>query len=133
MASRTTVTAPGRIILGLMVFTMTFALVGGELEQGAGKAQTISPFTIIFGGTVATSLLTLLSHAGETGEHLAVGLATVAFLTTALTYGKPGGEVWDKLAETVGGKPTTPSKATAPTKPTTGTVQTATALTAVAG
>ena len=59
--------APGRIILGLMVFTMAFSLVGGEIQKNGGGKQTVSPFMILFGGTVATSALTLLSHAGEPG------------------------------------------------------------------
>lgn len=130
MASRTTITAPGRLILGLMVFTITFSLVGGEIEKSGGKTPTVNPFTIIFGGTVATSLLTLISHAGEAGERFSVGLATVAFVTSALVYGKP---VWDAANGAFGSHPTKPVAATTPSTPTTGTIQTATALSAVAG
>lgn len=101
--SRTTTDAPGRLILGLMVFTMVFSLVGGELEKAQSKSQTLSPAKIIFGGTVATSALTLLSHAGEAGEHFATGLATIAFTTAALVYGKP---VWDALNKQFGSTPT---------------------------
>lgn len=114
--SRTINTAPARMILGLMVFTMVIALVGGELEKNQGSKKTIAPFDIIFGGTVATSLLTLLAHAGEPGEKLAVGLAAVAFTGSALVYGKP---VWDRLNQQFGTSPTPPIGGTSPTAPTT--------------
>jgi hypothetical protein len=128
--TRTTVTAPGRLILGLMVFTITFSLIGTEIEKAQNKPASVNPFTIIFGGTVATSLLTLISHAGEAGERFSVGLATVAFITSALVYGKP---VWDAANGAFGSKPTTPLATTTPSTPSTSTVQTATALTAIAG
>ena len=128
--ARTTISEPGRLILGLMVFTITFSLVGGEIEKSQSQKQTVGPFTIIFGGTVATSLLTLVSHAGEAGERFAVGLATVAFITSALVYGKP---VWDAANNAFGTQPTKPLAASTPSTPTTGTIQTATALSAVAG
>lgn len=108
--------APGRIILGLMVFTMAFSLVGGEITKNQGNKPPVSPFLILFGGTVATSALTLLSHAGEPGEHFAVGLATIAFSTSALVYGKP---VWDALNKTFGSKPTASVSTSTPTSPTT--------------
>jgi hypothetical protein len=131
--ARTTISAPGRLILGLMVFTMTFSLVGGELEKSGGGTPTVSPAKIIFGGTVATSLLTLVSHAGPEGQRFATGLATVAFITSALVYGKP---VWDRLNEAFGTSPTTPVGSTSPTTPATvatpssEAITTATALTA---
>jgi hypothetical protein len=117
--SRTTLDAPGRLILGLMVFTMVFSLVGTELDGGkkSGTSPTLSPAKIIFGGTVATSLLTLMSHAGEAGEKFATGLATITFTTSALVYGKP---VWDKLNGAFGSKPTgstTASLSSIPTGP----------------
>jgi hypothetical protein len=121
-SSRTTITAPGRIIFGLMIFTVTFSLVGSEIEKGNGKTPTVNPLLIIFGGTMATSLLTLLSHAGEAGEEFSVGLATVAFVTSSLVYGKP---VWDAANAAFGTKPTTAAPKTAPA---TGAVGTATAL-----
>jgi len=114
--SRTTLTAPGRLIFGLMVFTIAFSLVGGEIEGAQGKKQTVNPFMIIFGGTVATSLLVLLSHAGEAGENFATGLATVTFVTASLVYGKP---VWDAANKAFGSTPTTPIAATTPSTPTT--------------
>ena len=115
-ASRTTITAPGRLILGLMVFTITFSLIGGEIEASNGGKQTVSPFIIIFGGTMATSLLTLLSHAGEAGENFAVGLATIAFASSSLVYGKP---VWDAANKAFGSTPTKPLASTTPaTSPT---------------
>lgn len=89
----------------------------------------MSPFTIIFGGTVATSLLVLLSHAGEPGEQFATGLAVVAFTSSALVYGKP---VWDAANTAFGSTPTTPLTQTTPSTPTTGVVQTTAALAQVA-
>jgi hypothetical protein len=121
-SSRTTTTAPGRTIFGLMIFTVVFSLIGEEIGQGQGKKETVPPLLIIFGGTVATSLLTLLSHAGEAGEEFSVGVATVAFVTSALVYGKP---VWDAANTAFGSKPTGGTAATTPTK---GTVATTTAL-----
>lgn len=119
--SRTTITAPGRIIFGLMTFTVIFSLVGEEISTGQGNKPTVNPFIIIFGGTVATSLLTLISHAGEGGENFATGLALIAFLSSSLVYGKP---VWDAANKAFGSTPTTPIAASTPT---TGTAPLATA------
>lgn len=124
-SSRTVANAPGRMIFGLMTFTMAFSLIGGELEKNQGKPQTVNPITIIVGGTIATSLLTLISHAGEPGERLGVGLATVAFVTAALVYGKP---VWDAANNAFGSKPTPRLTATTPSTPTTGVTATTAAL-----
>lgn len=126
--SRTTITAPGRLIFGLMTFTVIFSLVGEEISTGQGKKPTVNPFIIIFGGTVATSLLTLLSHAGEGGEDFATGLALVAFLSSSLVYGKP---VWDAANKAFGSTPTTPIAASTPSTPTTG-LATPAALTQIA-
>jgi hypothetical protein len=126
--SRTTITAPGRLIFGLMTFTVVFSLVGEEISQGQGKKQTVNPFIIIFGGTVATSLLTLLSHAGEAGERFATGLALIAFLSSSLVYGKP---VWDAANKAFGTTPTTPVGQSTPTTGTTG-LATPTALAQIA-
>jgi hypothetical protein len=114
--SRTTLTEPGRLILGLMIFTMAFSLVGEVITENSGAKPTGSPFTILFGGTVATSALTLLSHAGEAGEKFAVGLATIAFSTSALVYGGP---VWTRLNQAFGSKPTGSLGTTSPTTSTT--------------
>lgn len=154
MASRVTLTQPGRIIFGLMTATMIFALIGGEVEAGSavvpgpgqvgfgaatGKvnqatgtavgSRTVSPFKIIFGGTVATSLLILISHAGEAGEEFGVGLATVAFVTAALVYGAP---VWAAANAQFGSKPTAGTPASSPTAPTATTAATAAAFASAA-
>jgi hypothetical protein len=119
--SRTTITAPGRLIFGLMTFTVVFSLVGEEISTGQGNEPKVSPFLIIFGGTVATSLLVLLSHAGEGGEELATGLALVTFISAATAiYTKP---VWDAANKAFG---STPTKATAKSTPTTRTTGLAT-------
>jgi hypothetical protein len=129
MATRTVIDAPGRLIFGLMVFTMAFSLVGGEIQGGSGGTQSVKPVTIIIGGTVATSLLTLISHAGEVGEHFATGLATIAFTTSALVYGKP---VWDKLNQEFGSKPTGSTPLTESSTQTAATMATAQAVPLVA-
>lgn len=110
--SRSVVDAPGRLIFALMIFTMAFSIVGEEIGSSSGKKPTLNPFLIIFGGTTATAFLTLLTHAGEAGETLGVGLATVAFTSSTLVYGKP---VWDALNKAFGSKPTTPVGRTTPT------------------
>jgi hypothetical protein len=123
--SRTTITAPGRLIFGLMTFTVVFSLVGEEIGQGQGRKETVNPFMIIFGGTVATSLLTLLSHAGEPGERFATGLAAVAFITSALVYGGP---VWAAANKAFGSSPTTPVASTTPSTASTGGTAAATGV-----
>jgi hypothetical protein len=130
MTSRTTFTEPGRLIFGLMVFTVSFSLVGGEIEKGGGAKPTVNPATIIFGGTVATSLLTLISHGGEVGERVGVGLALIAFTTSALVYGKP---VWDAMNKAFGSTPTKPIGITTGTTAATPTIATSTAIAAATG
>lgn len=109
--------APSRLILTLMAFTVVFAVIGKEIE-GSKPAPTgkplpsWSPFTIIFGGTVATVLLSLLSKV-EAAEEFATGLALIAFLSSMLVY---GGEVFGTLTNALGYKPTTLH--TTPTTPT---------------
>lgn len=115
--SRTVNTEPGRLIFGLMVFTVGFSVVGSEIEKNGGTTPAVNPAKIIFGGTVAMSLLTLLSHAGEAGERFSVGLATVAFLTSALVYGKP---VWDAMNKAFGTTPTKSLGVTTSPAPVTG-------------
>jgi hypothetical protein len=127
--SRVTLTAPGRLIFGLMIFTVAFSVVGGEIEQANGKKPTLNPLLIIFGGTMATSLLTLISHAGQAGETFATGVALVTFTTASLVYGRP---VWDAANKAFGSKPTAPVAAATPTTPTTTPTQTAAALAQVA-
>jgi hypothetical protein len=102
---RITTSAPGRMIVTLLGFTVAFSLVGEWVAPPAkpGATPQLSPFTILFGGAVAASTLILISHAGPAGETFATGLALVAFLTATLVYGKP---VWDAINKTVGGKPT---------------------------
>lgn len=143
--SRTVLTAPGRLVFGLMTFTVVFALVGSEIANAQGKpsqpgqpgygvslvpvnaagvAGSVSPFMVIFGGTIATSALVLLTHAGEAGEQFAVGLALIAFVSSALIWGSP---VFGAANKAFGSKPTTPI---AGTTPTTSPTATASALSA---
>jgi hypothetical protein len=126
---------PGsRTVTGLMVFAIGFALIGNEIninEKNKG-APSVAPITegakIIIGGIIATSFLTLISHAGDTGRELAVGLALVTAATSLLVFGgtpsNPGG-VWRAIEKVVSSTPTTPTGSTAATKPTTGTATTA--------
>lgn len=99
--SQTTDTAAGRLIFGLMFFTVLFALVSDEIGAAGGTNPTpkVPAIKIIIGGTVATSLLTLLSHAGDAGEKFATGLALIAFASGTLVYGKP---VWDAANKAFG-------------------------------
>ena len=132
--SKSSSTQGSRTIVGLMFFATSFALIGNELEDKAGSPIT-SGSKIILGGIVATSLLTLVSHAGDTGRQFAVGVALVTPATSLLVFGgTPGnpGQVWKKLGAVVGTtKATTPTASTAATTPTKGTA-TAVALTQAA-
>jgi hypothetical protein len=122
-----------------MVFTVVFALIGNEIEHingdsppATGKSTdgVTSAGRIIIGGTIAATLLTLLSHAGPPGRQAAFGLATITFVTATLVYGGP---VWNALASTVGNAPGgIPTTSTTPTTPTQGAVATTAALSNVA-
>lgn len=103
-----------------MAFATAFSLVGNEIRRVEGQASPIGlvtePVRIVAGGTIATVVLVLVSHAGEPGRQFGVGLATVAFLSSVLVYGGP---VWSSLGNVLGTtKPTTPTGATKPTPPT---------------
>ena len=119
--SKATLTEPGRIIFGLMIATVVFSVVG---EEVTGKAK-VNPFKIILGGTIATSLLILVSHAGDAGEQFGVGLSVIAFTSSALVYGAP---VWKAANSAFGSKPTSSTTATTPSTPTTTPTATAAAL-----
>lgn len=143
--SRTINTAPARMIGGLMIFTMAFSIIGQEIKStpnkpgetgfgvvkpgvqvnALGQVDGRGPFLVIVGGTIAWSLLALLSHAGEAGEKLGVGLAAVAFTTAVLVNGKP---VWDRANQAFGSTPTTPLQATTPSTRTVGAAATTEAL-----
>jgi hypothetical protein len=89
-----------------MGITVLFSLIGNELKNtpstpGADKLTTGGK--IILGGAVATTALTLLSHAGNAGRQFSVGLASVAMVTSTLVYGGP---VWTALSKLFGSKPT---------------------------
>jgi hypothetical protein len=116
-----------RTIVGLMFFAVSFSLVGNELKDKAGNPITTGS-KIILGGIAATAILTLISHAGDTGNELAVGLALVTTASSVLVFGGP---VWDRANTLFGSKPSTPAGATTATTPTQGTA-TAVALTKAA-
>ena len=109
--------ANSRIIFALMSFAVLFSLVGNEIkavnnpQTGSTGVVTVAG-RIILGGFFATSLLVLVSHAGEPGRKIGVGLATVATLSSVLVYGKP---VWDSANTLFGSKPTTALGPTAAT------------------
>jgi hypothetical protein len=118
----------GRTILSLMAVTVAFSLVGDAVSSTVKLGQsgygallvpaeaTDRSFTIILGGTLAAGVLTLIAHAGEAGQKIAVGLALVAAITATLVNGKP---VWDAANNAFGSKPTTPLAQTTPsTSPT---------------
>jgi hypothetical protein len=115
-----------RTIVGLMAFAVVFSLIGNELKHN-GQTSNPNPAssnglseggTIVLGGTVATVLLILLSHAGSAGSQFAVGLAGVTLATSALVYGGP---VWSSLGKLTGSTstsiPTVPSAASSPSAP----------------
>lgn len=128
--TRTKATQGSGIVVGLMGFTVLFAVMGEEIaahktgKSGANQASTVIAGApkILAGGVVATSLLVLVTHAGDGGRQLAIGLALVAFLTTSLVYGGP---VWDAMSNAFGSKPTGSTGSTTPTTPGTNTASSA--------
>jgi hypothetical protein len=99
-----------RIIFALMGFAVAFSLVGNEVKAvttpktGSTGVVTVAG-KIVLGGFFATSLLVLISHAGDPGRQIGVGLATVAALSSSLVYGGP---VWGQANALFGTRPTTP-------------------------
>ena len=102
-----------RLIFGLMAAAVGFSLIGNEVKvaqsnQGTagqvGAGVTVAG-RIIIGGFFATAILVLVSHAGDPGEKIGTGIATIAVLGSALVYGKP---VWDAANNLFGSKPTNP-------------------------
>jgi len=112
--SRETATNGARTIFGFLGVAVIFALIGNEIKaktkvSPAGPQLSVlsDSGTIIFGGFTAAAALTLISHAGEGGNQLAVGLAAVTMVSSVLVYGGP---VWKALGVTLGGsKPSTPT------------------------
>jgi hypothetical protein len=124
--TRTKATEGSGTVVALMGITVLFALIGNEIEglseNGKGTGTTGSDRltksgTIIVGGVVGTALLTLLTHAGDTGRQFAVGLALVTMATATLVYGGP---VWDTMNNAFGSKPTGTTGVTTPTTTTKG-------------
>ncbi len=121
--------ADSRLIFALMLWAGGFAFVGNEITRNANgqpiQAGKPDPgMKIILGTFASAAVLTLLSKAGEPGRQFAVGLATVAVVTSTLVYGAP---VWKLLNSMVGkaGPGGSPTGVTSPTRPTgsTGVVQ----------
>jgi len=120
----TTVTKTGgREVFGFMAIAVVFALVGNEIRHtkhpvalpvpGEAAASVLTDSgTIIFGGFTAAAVLTLVSHAGDGGRQLAVGLAAVTMLSSVLVYGGP---VWRALGAATGASK--PSRSSSPTSP----------------
>jgi hypothetical protein len=109
-----------RTIAALVTFASAFALVGVEVKSSKGVHHA-NPATVIIGGGVAAVILTLISHAGETGKSMAMGLAIVTFASSFLINGGPVTSAITNL--TGGGNRATVSAANSapsqPTKPTT--------------
>lgn len=130
--STTTVAVQGdtRLIVALVGAATGFALISHEIQQVSGTSVAGAPKPtsthalstggrIILGGFAATALLALLSHAGDPGRQLAVGLAVITAATSLLVYGGP---VWKALANVVGNQPgAQPTRPTKPTQPTSAT------------
>lgn len=146
MASSTTTTRmqeDTRTIVALMVTAVAFSLVGHEVtaisgaakgqQQPGGKDPLTTGGRIIVGGAIGTTLLVLLSHAGEGGKDFAFALTIVTFATAVLVNGGP---VWtalsNALSATPGGTPTGSTPSTTPTTPTHGAIPTASALSNIA-
>lgn len=136
--TRTSSTNGSGTVVALMGITVLFSLIGNEVKalQGtpaegnvavAGATLTTAG-RIIVGGLVATTALTLLTHAGNGGRQFAVGLALVAMATSTLVYGGP---VWKALSALLGGQATANQHTTGGTS-STGTA-TAPATTATEG
>lgn len=118
--SRTSSTNGSRTVVGLMFFAVTFSLIGNEIKitngaTGPSAAPVTEGAKIILGGIIATALLTLLTHAGESGRELGVGLALVTAASSVLVFGGP---VWQSANKLFGSTPTTPLGGTAASKPT---------------
>ncbi len=117
MAITQTTDAPGgRTIFALMFFAIGFSLLGNEIKVAqAAKTPVAGTATgmttsgrIILGGFFATTLLIMLSHAGNPGREWAVGLAGVTMVAAVFVEGKP---VWDEFNKLFSSTPTTKTKA----------------------
>lgn len=97
--TRTTSTAGGRTVVGLMVVAVLFSLVGKSTGKGSAAKIALSDAQIIIGGGFATAILVLASHAGDSGRELATGMALVVLASSALVYGGP---VWGLVSEVIG-------------------------------
>ena len=140
---RVEATSSSRTIFGLMVFAVGFALIGNEVQILSKKTPKAAATTvgavsqagstitssgrIILGGFFATSILVLLSHAGDPGKQFAVGLAGITALSSVLIK---GGAVWGAANSAFGSTPTSPlSTASGGTSPTGATSTTSTTRT----
>lgn len=118
-----TIPAASRKVVGLMALAVIFTVAGEEIKTLSGQKPPTtglsSPAKTILGGTIATALLSFASEAGPTGQQFAVGIATIAVVTSLFVNGGP---VWRALGNLFGAKPTTPLGSTTPAgQPTTPT------------
>ncbi len=109
--------ATGPSIVGRGITTSGRMATGPSI---VGRGITTSG-RIILGGFFATTLLIMLSHAGNPGREWAVGLAGVTMGASVFVYGGP---VWAEANKLFGSTPTTPLSSTAANQPT-GTITTA--------
>lgn len=143
--TQTTNTAGGRTIFALMFFAIGFSLLGNEIKVaqarplvGDGPPNPLATTgvtggittsgRIILGGFFATTLLIMLSHAGNPGREWAVGLAGVTMVASVFVYGGP---VWSEANKLFSSTPTTPLASTSATAPTGTTTTTHTTGTTV--
>ncbi len=126
-SSKVLTTEGAPTVVALMGVTVVFALIGNELDILAGTTKPGKPGggnvitaggKIIVGGFVATTLLVLLTHAGEVGRQTALGLALVTMVTTTLVYGGPVWLAMNNAFGSSGSTPTTPNAIPSPTAPT---------------
>jgi len=115
-----------RTIGALMVFSTGIAIVGHEVKVSQGKSTgKVTPVNIFLGGAIGAVILTLISHAGDAGRSLGMGLAVVTFtssvvingqaLATGITRLTTGTTGASKAA--AAGTPSTPSTPSIPSTP----------------
>jgi len=108
-----------RTIAALVTFASAFALVGVEVKASKGVTHA-NPATVIIGGGVAAVILTLISHAGEAGKSMAMGLAIVTFTSSLVINGGPVASAVTSLTGG-GSRPSTSAANSAPSQPSTPT------------
>lgn len=122
-SSPTTISGDTRTIAALVGFSTVIGLVGHEVKVAKGQPTRIGYTEIIMGGGVAAVSLTLLSHAGDAGRSLAMGLAVITFTSSLLINGTTLAAIVTRVTagntgatkSAAAGTPSTPSTPSTPT------------------